>query len=190
MPSLCFQSPHSCGSSSLLHTQSSCGQMLFPFLSYISPSHPQIPPPYTPSQPSQLFNPFFPNSQPLFDLPIGSVASHHFPFPLFLCLFYWSLWVGEEEREMKMGDSLSPYQVAVWGHRLCSAGGGGWKSAKHMRSWEHLRKEEIQKGTKCRIHQCTPFGKLIDAKNWKAGGGSWVPAKSSCAKYMSITAWS
>lgn len=137
LPSLCFQSPHSCGSSSKLHTQFSCGQIHFPLLSSIASSQPQLPAPYTPSQPSQFFNLFFPNSQPLIDLPIGTVASHHFPFPLFLCLFCWSIRVGEEEQEMKTGDSLSPCQVAMWRHGAVRCRWWGLKSAEHMKSWEH-----------------------------------------------------
>lgn len=128
-------------SHSLLHTQSSCGQIHFPLFSCISPSHPKLPPPYTPSQPSQLFNPFFPNSQPLIDLPIGTVASHHFPFPLLLCLFCWSIRVGEEEREMRMGDSLSPCQVAVWRHRAVWCWRWGLKIC-----WTHEKLGTLKKG--------------------------------------------
>lgn len=88
-------------------------------------------------------------------------------------------------REMKTGDSLSPCLVAMWrrhgavrcrwwGIKICST---------HEREAGNTRdKRRSRRGTKCRHHQCTPFGKLIDAKNWKAERGSWVPAKSSCAK--------
>lgn len=124
-----------------------------PFLWFILPTaHPiflrpnSLPPPllhfsksspasYTPSQPSQFFNPFFSSSQPLIDLPIGTVASHHFPFPLLLCLFCWSIRVGEEEQEMKMGDSLSPCQVAMWRHGAVRC---RWWGLKICRTHEKL----------------------------------------------------
>lgn len=119
----------------------SCGQIHFPLFSCISPNHPKLPPPYTPSQPSQLFNPFFPNSQPLIDLPIGTVASHHFPFPLLLCLFCWSIRVGEEEQEMKMGDSLSPCQVAVGRHGAVRCRWWGLEIC-----WTHEKLGTLEKG--------------------------------------------
>lgn len=88
-----------------------------PLLSCTSPSLPQLCAPYIPPQSSQFFNPFFRHSQPLIDLPKATTASHHFLFPLLLHLFCWSIRVGEDKREMKVGDSLSPCQVAAQRHR-------------------------------------------------------------------------
>lgn len=182
--SLCFQGPHSCDNSLLLWPN-------------------PLPPPLSHSSKflsircslstRQLFNPFFPHSQPLIDLLKATTASHHFPFPLFLLLFCWSVLVGEEEWEMKVGDSLSPCQVAAQRHRVVQR---SWRGLKIC--WTHEKLATFKEGA---VPEGRPNVEVVSthhlvnavyAKNWKAGGGStglsscWVVLHKICANYHLI----
>lgn len=152
---------------------------LSPLLSCTSPSVPQLPAPYTPAQPSQNFNPFFPHCQPLIDLPNETTASHHFPFPLLLRLFCWSIRVGEEEWEMRVGDRLSPCQVAVQRRRGVRRARRGLEIC-----WTHEKLATLGEGADPEgrpdvdVISAHHLANAAYAKNWKAGEGS--TGLSSC----------
>lgn len=172
---LCFQSPHSCGSSSPL---------CFPILLRLNPllhfsKRPSAPSYLHTSSGQPVFNAFFPHSQPLIDLPKATTASHHFPFPLLLRLFCWSIQVGEEEWEMKVGDSLSPCQVAVQRHRIVQCSWWGLKIC-----WTHEKLATLEEGANPEgspnvdVISAQHLANAVYGKNWKARGES--TSLSSC----------
>lgn len=174
--SVCFQRPRSCGSSPLLHPPILLWPDLLPTPLLHFSKCPSVPcSPHTLSPASSLIH-SFPHSQPLIDLPKATTASHHFPFPLLPRLFCWSIRVGEEEREMRAGDSLSPCQVAALRHRGVQHSWPGLEIC-----WTHEKLATPEEGgdpegrPNVDVVSAQHLANANHAKHWKAGGRRNTP---------------